>query len=274
VRRVFLCAPFAFFALGRMAEAQSAPITPEDVVRDFFKAEKEGRWIDAAHSLDLTRFEPIRRAAVQGVKSMTSRPKTTAQEVMRWDPDMPLAVAEYQAKRSNEGMQSLDFLSHEFARVSSVDSLTAMPIDEAAARWLEAKGSKRQDEMALKESKGRPEIDCPDLPDSNARAIRTELITPVTTILGATEASDTVRYVVVGFTRIVGFTGFGGSSAKPVDAPYPAMSPKAITLRKLDGNWRIAPAPDLPNSDAFGGSTVVTIRCRLNKNGKSGAPKK
>jgi hypothetical protein len=251
-----------------VAEAQSAPSTPEDVVRDFFKAEKEGRWIDAAHSLDLRGFEPIRRYAVQAAKSITSRAKTTVQEVMQWDPDMPLAVAEYQAKRSNEGLKSLDFLSREFAGVSSVDSLAAMPIDEAAARWLQARGSKWQEEMALKESKGRPEADCPEVPDSIAHAIRTELITPVTTILGATDASDTVRYVVVGFTR------FGGNSAKLVDAPYPAMSPKAITLRKLDGNWRITPAPDMPNSDAFGGSTVVTIRCRMDKNAKSGAQKK
>jgi len=268
VTRVFLCVPFAILVLGRMAEAQSASTTPGDVVRDFFKAEKEGRWIDAAHSLDLTGFEPIRRYAVQAAKSMTSRPKTTAQEVMRWDPDMPLAVAKYQAKRSNEGLQSPDLLSREFARVTSVDSLVAMPIDEAAARWLEAKGSKWQDEIALKESKGRPEVDCPQVPDSIAHAIRTEVITPVTTVLGATVASDTVRYVVVGFTRL------GDNSAKPVDSPYPAMSPKAITLRKLDGNWRISPAPDMPNSDAFGGSTVVTIRCSMNKNAKSGAQKK
>jgi hypothetical protein len=268
VRREFLCVPLAFLALGRVAEAQSAQPTPEDVVRDFFKAEDEGRWMDAAHSLDLTRFEPIRRSAVQGAKSMTSRQKINAQEVMRWDPDMPLAVAEYQAKKSNEGFQRVEFLSREFARVSSVDSLVALQIDEAAARWLEAKGSKWQNEMALRESKGRPEVDCPGVPDSMTHEIRTELATPVTTILGATAASDTVRYVVIGLTR------FGGNSATPVDAPYPAISPKAITMRKLDGSWRIVPAPDMPNSDTFGGTTVVTIRCSMKKNAAPGTKKK
>ena len=98
--------------------------------------------------------------------------------------------------------------------------------------------------------------------------IHTEPATPVTTILGATEASDTVRYVVIGFTR------FGGNSAKPVDAPYPAISPKAITMRKLDGSWRIVPAPDMPNSDTFGGTTVVTIRCSTKKNAAAGATKR
>ena len=268
MRRIF--GGMAFLLVGQfgLAEAQSSPSTPEQVVRDFFKAEEEGRWIEAAHSLDLTLFEPIRRSAVQAAKSMASRPKTTAQEVMRWEPDMPLAVAEYQAKRSNETIQSLDFLSREFARVSSVDSLVAMPIDQAAARWLEARGSKWQNERALKESKWRPEANCPEVPDSIARAIRTEFKPPVTTILGATEASDSARYVVVGLTRFV------GSAANPVDAPYQELSPRAITMRKLEGNWRIAPAPDMPNSDAFGGSTVVTIRCRMEKSPKSGAQKK
>ena len=264
MRWVFGCVPLAFAALTRIAEAQSAPPTPEDVVRDFFKAEEEGRWIDAAHSLDLTRFEPIRRSAVQAAKSMSSRPKFTAQDIMRWEPDMPLAAAEYQAKRSNETSQSFDFLSREFARVPSIDSLIAMPIDQAAAHWLEARGSKWQNEVAFKASKSF----CPELPDSIVRAMRADFKLPVTTIMGATETSDSVRYVVVGFTR------FGGHAPNPDDAPYPAMSPKAITMRKLDGNWRISPAPDMPNSDGPGGITSISIDCRKEKSPKSGAQTK
>jgi hypothetical protein len=268
MRREFLCVPLAFLALSRVAEAQSAPPTPEDVVRDFFKAEDEGRWMDAAHSLDLTRFEPIRRSAVQATKATTSRRRTTAQDIMQWDPDMPLAVAEYQAKRANETSQSFDFFSREFARVPSIDSLVAMPIDQAAARWLEARGSKWQNEMALKESRRRPKANCPEVPDSIVRAMRADFKLPVTTIMGATETSDSVRYVVVGFAR------FGGYAPNPGDAPYPEMSPTAITVRKLDGNWRISPAPDMPNSDGPGGVTSVSIECRKEKSPKSGAQTK
>jgi hypothetical protein len=266
VRWEFGCVPLAFAALTRIAEAQSAPPTPEDVVREFFKAEEEGRWIDAAHSLDLTRFEPIRRSAVQALKSVTSRPKTTAQDIMRWEPDMPLAAAEYQAKRSNESSQSFDFLSREFARVPSIDSLVAMPIDQAAARWLEARGSKWQNEVAFKELRRRPKSNCPEMPDSIVRATRAEFKLPVTTIMGATEASDSVRYVVVGLTT------FGGDAPNSVRAPYPEMSPKAIIMRKLDGNWRISPAPDLPSSDASGGlSGPLSISCRKEQSPKPGA---
>jgi hypothetical protein len=268
VRRVvrymalFLAAPFG------LAPAQSTAKTPEQVVREFFKAEDDGRWMDAAHSVDLTQFEPIRRAAVQGARSMASRPKTTVQDVRRWQPDLPLAVAEYEAKRANEIVPSVNFLSHEFARVSSADSLAALPIDEAAARWLEAKGAKWQDEVADKEASRRPEADCPKVPDSIARSIHTSVTRPVTTILGATEASDSVRYVVVGSPR------FGGHDGKPLEAPYPRESPRAITLRTVDGEWRIVPASDLPTSDSMGGGFIVSIKCRKEPPPKSGTPQK
>lgn len=268
MRREFLCVPLAFLALSRVAEAQSPPPTPEDVVRDFFKAEEEGRWVDAAHSLDLTRFEPIRRSAVHAAKSMTSRPKFTAQDIMRGEPDMPLAVAEYQAKRTNETSQSFDFLSLEFARVPSIDSLIAMPIDQAAARWLEARGSKWQNEVAFNALKRGPRSICPELPDSIVRAMRADFKLPVSTIMGATEASDSVRYVVVGLARS------NGGAQNPIDVSYPEMSPKAITMRKLDGNWRISPAPDLPSSDASGGFSSVSISCRKEQSPKSGAQTK
>jgi hypothetical protein len=94
-----------------LAEAQSNPPTPEQVVRDFFKAEEEGRWIDAARSLDLARFEPVRRSVIQSARSVTSRRTTTAQQLMESDPAMPLAVAEYHVKRMNETFRAFDFFT-------------------------------------------------------------------------------------------------------------------------------------------------------------------
>ena len=268
MKRVVLFAALFFAAPVGLAPAQSSARTPEQLVREFFKAEDEGRWMDAAHLLDLTQFEPIRRAAVQGAKSIASRPKTTVQDVRRWQPDLPLAVAEYEAKRANEIVPSVNFLSHTFARVSSPDSLAALPIDEVAARWLEAKGLKWQDEVADKEASGRPDADCPQVPDSIARTMHTTVTRPATTILGATEASDSVRYVVVGSAR------FGGNAANSLEALYPSESPRAISVRKVHGEWRIVPATNLPNSDSMGSGFIVSIRCRMEPPPKSGTPKK
>lgn len=267
MRRVFRAAALLLVAPLGLAEAQSNPSTPEQVVREFFKAEQDGRWIDAAHLLDLTGFEPIRRSAIGAVRSVASRPKTTAQQLMQSDPGMPLAVAEYEVKRMNEGSRSFDFLSHEFARVPSADSLARLPLDEAAARWLEARGSEWQEEIALKESKLRGQIKCPEVPDSNLRAMRAQYRPPLSTIMGATEASDSVRYVVVRFSR------YASVAVNAVEPPYPDMSPRALTLRKINGSWKIAPAPDMPQSDAFGGSMSV-ISCTMEEPSKSGAPKK
>jgi hypothetical protein len=268
VRLVSCAVACLIAAAARTSEAQSSASTPEQVVRDFFKAEQEGRWIDAAHLLDLIRFEPIRRSVVQSVRSQTSRPTLTAQQLMQMDSALPLAAAEYQARSMNEGVRNYDFLSREFARVPSADSLAALPVDEAAARWLEAKGWKWQNELARKEAIRRRVPTCPEVPDSIVHSARARFDPPLSVVLGATEDTDSVRYVVVGFA------GLSVNADKvALQAAYEPMTPKALVLRRLGAKWKIAATPDMPHSDAFGGSTF-TIACSTTIPSKSEVPKK
>jgi hypothetical protein len=123
--------------------------------------------------------------------------------------------------------------------------------------------------MALKDALRRPETKCPDMPDSIIRAMRARFVPPLSTILGATEASDSVRYVVVGFS---GFTDKGEKPAP--ELAHPGLSPKALTLRRVDGNWKIAPTPDMPHSDGFGGMSTFAIGCSTERPSKSEVPKK
>ena len=239
--------------------AQASPSTPEQVVREFFRAEEYGRWLDAAHLLDLSRFEPIRHSTVRFWRTAPVMPLITPQELMKWDPDMPLAVAEYQVKKMNEHRGDFSFLSREYARVPSVDSLAALPVDEAAARWLEAKGRKWQMELSRREQPRRTPVECPSVPDSAKAALMSEWRPPVATILGATERSDSVRYVVVGRssrpTRL--------ARSPEVSELLPEMSANVVTLRKAKEGWRIVPTFDLPTSEGFTGSdTFFAITCK------------
>jgi hypothetical protein len=240
----------------------------EKTARDFFRAEAEGRWIDAAHMLDLSHFEGVRRSTIEALRSMASRPPITAKQLMEMQPDMPLAAAEYQVKTMSAASHGYSFLSREFARIPSADSLAATPLDIVAARWLEAKGSRWQEEQALAEARGHSETGCAQLPDSALRqfTIGSSLVSAA--ILGAAEASDSTGYVVVDFQarHHVGV---------PVGAPsYPDPSPHVLALRKVAGKWSVVPAMDMPHADGLGGSSVAIYKCSFDKPLPAPAPKK
>jgi hypothetical protein len=231
----------------------SAQSVPEDVVRAFFKAEDEGRWLDAARMLDLKPFERIRRNEIFGLRARRSFPHQTPEELMKWDPDMPRAVAEYQVERMQKSFQEFDPLADQFARVSSVDSLEALSTEEAAARWLEAQGPKWKEELASRESQRHNKVDCPDLPDSAKRRLMEEQYrSPTATILGATAGSDSVRYVVIS-------RSFGFPSRHAEIESYPPLT--ALMLRNVGGQWKIIPVSGMPQSNGMSGATSFAIVC-------------
>jgi hypothetical protein len=260
-------------AVALLLLANAAPVLgqsdPEDVVRAFFKAEDEGRWLDAARMLDLDAFERIRRDAVKRYRSPTTFPVQTAEQIRRWDPAMPLAAAEYQAKQMNDLRNRFNPLEEDFARVSSVDSLIALPTDEAAARWLEATGPEWEEALALKRYPQRPAVDCPGLPDSlKKKMLREGFNAAATTILGTTAGTAAVRHVVVA-------EGFGVAPkaiAAPDDGDLP-MSPRAITVRNVAGSWKIVPRRDMPQPSGMRGSISVAVSCVIDSVSKGGARK-
>lgn len=254
ITRFELAVLLAFTIGGAPAVAQSRP---EDVVRAFFKAEDEGRWLDAARMLDLKRFEPYRRSAVEGMRSNDKAPLRTADDLMKLEPDMPRAVAEYQAKQMNESLRRFNYVEHEFARVTSVDSLAALSTEEAAARWLEAMGPDWKQTLAERESARLPAGACDAIPDSVRTEIRTSLRQLTARILGVTAGSDSVRYVVIG--RELGIAGVSGSG----EFEAPAMSPAVMTLRRMGQTWKISPTVDLAQSTGIGGFASISMTCHI-----------
>ena len=246
---------FALLVIGfsRPVFGQS---NPGDVVRAFFKAEDEGRWLDAARMLDLKSFEPIQRNAVTASRRQGTFRQTTAEDLMKFDPDMPRAAAEYQVKRMNESRRTHNYLLEEFARVTSVDSLAALSTEQAAARWLEAQGPEWKMEVSAKDSRTAPKVDCPELSDSAKRALIVQgaRMLPRATILGVTERSDSLRFVVVG-------EDYGSVHISDPGVNGPSLSPHVVTLVNSAGAWKIVPTLDMPRSNGFGGMTTFAIAC-------------
>ena len=228
---------------------------PEEVVRAFFGAEDQSRWLDAARMLDLNAFERIRKTTVQGVRHMKDYPPPTVESMMRMDPNMPRAVAEYQVKATQQQMRDYDIIAEQFARVTSVDTLAALSVEDAAARWLEAKSPEWRTELTWRHARGRTEIKCPGLTDSAARAIYiASAKEPRAVIRGATPDTGSVSYVVidVDYPRI--------THRDSADLRYGPL-PRALTLRRVEGAWKIEPAADLPDANGMGGSYSFSVGC-------------
>jgi hypothetical protein len=245
-----------------VAQAQAA--SPEEVARQFFKAEDEDRWLDAARLLDLKRFEILRRMTLKGARTIRAPWRLTPEQMMEMDPEMPRAVAEYQASRANKVRSDFNPLEFQFARVPSADSLEALSVEEAAARWLEAQGPKWQEERDRKEAAKRPLVKCPANPDSLTLALA-QYKPPKAVVLGAATVGDSVGYVIVG-------SSFG---SQPRRQEFEVgMSPGVMTLVRVNGAWRIVPTGGMLNSTGYGGGTTFSIGCEMETQAKDSSKKK
>jgi hypothetical protein len=270
VNRAIVYAAALVTVLGNAGLAQSNAASPEEVARQFFKAEDEGRWLDAARFLDLTRFESVRQQAVKSARAIRDRPPATAESLMQWQPDMPRAAAEYQVTLMNKSMADYDFLGSEFARVASADSLAALPIDVAAARWLEAKDPRWRSEVADKRALKGPRAKCgPSVVDSAALSAAmsgaAHYEAPKALILGTATAGDSAAYVVVA-------ESFAASSMRGIarsDEAGVGLSPRVLQLSRIDGKWKIIPTMDIVGSTGNpGGGMTVSIICEPEKPAK------
>ena len=191
------------------------------VTEAFFKAIAAADWKAAAGFLDLAALDRERQSAVEGARRQRTMPPMTVERLMRMDPAMPRAAAEYQVTRMNRSRQSRNYLLSDFG-VADPDSLLALPMEAVAARWLEA-----HDERAMYREALRLSGSCPvTLGDT--------LPAPEYRIIG-TVVDDSVAYTLYrqrdrGMPVVIGA------------GPFP---PKVLQLRQGHGAWWVVPSPDM-----------------------------
>lgn len=117
--------------------AQSKPGDPEEVVRAFWEAALAQRWADAVAFLDLTILARMRATQLENARR--PQPQPTVEDLLRRDPTMPREAAEYQIRSrarllSRQGANPFP----EFFGIDSSAQLERMPMEEVAARWLQA----------------------------------------------------------------------------------------------------------------------------------------
>ena len=122
--------------------AQRAPATADETARAFVTAFASERWLDAARLLDLSVLEKSREATLKYARAPRVVHQWTVEELMKVDPEMPRAVAEYQIKRmgQTESDQDREMFSMTYANILDTTALKAATPLELGARWMEARG--------------------------------------------------------------------------------------------------------------------------------------
>ena len=233
-------------AIGAQSDTSTVPAGA--VADSFFRATEQGRWRDAARLMDLATFGALRDQEVANMRDAGKHVHdVTPERLMKSDPQMPRVVARYQAARMNEALARVDWLSHEYANVSSIDSLAALSAEDVAARWLEAKDSRYMMRQALVAQRGHCEV-----PDS-ILAQTVHLTRPALRRLG-TVMADSLAYVL--YTEEMSpepdrdSVTVRHARQRSAGAAY-AMSPPVLTLRRVSGQWRIAPSFGMSNAGSF-----------------------
>jgi hypothetical protein len=240
------------FSVSTAGGQSGSTASPADVAREFFAAERDARWLDAARMLDLKSFEAQRAQSVANARrTRDAHPfHLTVDEILRHDPSMPRAVAEYQVKQAEQSFRDFNPLADEYADVPTADSLAALPVDLAAARWLEAK-----DPRWVMKREARSSGECAQVYDSllkrpsaldSVAASMFMLPRPevVAVASGGSTAgsSDSLSYVI--FRELYETTL--DSTARPRMAVLPMqMSPSVLTMIRTPAGWRVRPVQDL-----------------------------
>ena len=221
--RLLLLTLFPPFAIAQ-AQRPSVP-SPDSVASAFFSALAREQWLSAAHLLDLEQFRPIVSRTVALVRQYGPPRPPTIEDLMRDDPDMPREVAEYQLRKYREyaGQEDPNPLPHQFAGVTTVDALAALPLDRAAAAWLEA----QDDRTRIRELFTRNR--CP-VPSRDSLAVLERH-----TVLGVLIVGDGGAFAL----------HRSGGLRREQDDSLPGEPPEVLELHRRNGAWLVVPREDL-----------------------------
>ena len=253
MRRLAAIGVAVAFSVSTAGGQSGSTASPADVAREFFAAERDARWLDAARMLDLKSFEAQRAQSVAiARRTRDAHPfHLTVDQILRHDPSMPRAVAEYQVKQAEQSFRDFNPLADEYADVPTADSLAALPVDLAAARWLEAK-----DPRWLMKRQARSSGECAQAHDSlltiskalDSAAAASTFMLPRPEVVAVAAgrptagSADSVSYVV--FRELYG-TNLDSTARAHMEVLPMQMSPSVLTMIRTPAGWRVQPVQDL-----------------------------
>jgi hypothetical protein len=177
-------------------------------------------------------------------------------------------------KQAEKSFREFNPLIYEYADVTTADSLAALPVDVAAARWLEAK-----DPRWLMKRQARSSGECaqvydslpkqPSAVDSAAASMfmlpRPEVVA-VASVGSPAGFADSLSYVIF---RELYKTNLDSTARSRMAVLPMQMSPSVLTMIRTPAGWRVQPVQDLGYAHGtFGFSfdcTVDSVKPRAKK---------
>jgi len=222
--RLLVTAAVSLVLAASPAARAAAQSSPREAAAGFLEAWNARRWAETARLLDLDLFDRFRRDFIARARRQPDEgPQPTVEELLRNNPDMPREAAEYQIRMMREQQRRFaDPTPFEFARVASATALRALPVEEAAARWLESRDPQWQVRMQYEQAGCTPPADLADIPLPRRR------------LIGVVSDGDSATYALFKEDR-----GDEGAPAW-VGGDVSVME---LALRR--GRWVIVPRADL-----------------------------
>jgi hypothetical protein len=235
VRAISLLAIVALCGTSAVrAQADREHQVPAAVLDSFFQALADERWTDAAGLLDPAELDAYRFVAAAG---MRRHPRDlTVDDLLRTDPQMPRAVAEYELERTRARRATYgNYLGRDFAGVHDAVQLESLPVRELVIRWLQAQhpAFRLREQLRFK--------GCPSPPGLDS-AFR----------FGALHVVGTV---VRGDTALVLFRSPWRSFP---DSGFFGLGPQVAHLKWEGSQWRILPRQDLVQPSP---GSIMVERC-------------
>lgn len=200
---------------GAPSRSEPAP-GAERAARRFLERVDREAWGEAA---ELFAEDDLKEWFDMELQAMTRDPgdPPTVEQILASDPDMPRAVAEWQAERRGEQMMSPeDMIRFMFGGVESLESLRALSPQEAAARSMEAWARRGRRSLG-----GRS--------PANSRIERES------EVLGAISEGEYTHVLY----RVRRTLTEGGADARRIEVV--AVHPRVLTLRPTGSGWAIVP---------------------------------
>lgn len=210
---------------------------PSQVAAEAFRAIEQGRWEDLASLVDPADVQRFRDEQVRLWTEPRLLPTITVEQLRRHEPEMPQAVAEYQAEQFQKRQQEFTTrISAEFAGVDSPAQLESLSAIELLARHLQARSPEAR-VRALLAMQGRT------LP---AELSREAMLGPHYAVIGSVAEGESLAHVV--YRMQVGpVPDAGGMDQEWMEAPL-----RVASLKRTPAGWRLKLTHDLFGLEGWG----------------------
>jgi hypothetical protein len=244
-------APLAAIALALATrepmDAQSpalsspAPSSPEAVARAFFAALEGRRWREAARWLHTAALASFREHALMMARSslQAELTMTTAEDLLRRDPDMPREAAEYEVRRMSKSMERLRADVLEEAGVGSLEELERLSREEVFTRLMAAR-----DERGLMQRMALEKMDT-----ATAELVARAAPRQVRTVLGS----------AVGAAPDVAYVTYSASYQGPAFYRMVPARVAVVGMRRDGPGWKVDPGEVVGHELLGGGNFAVAF---------------